>query len=131
MMNNENGRSMVEMLGVLAIIGVLSVAGIAGYTMAMNKYKANELVNVASQLAVMAEAQYVNTSTALTGYDATKLGLSGTVGGIAVSDIKASYDGATGTITLTGLSNDSIKKQIGVATKCKLLDKFTLTPCTS
>ena len=29
---NENGRSMVEMLGVLAIIGVLSVGGIAGYS---------------------------------------------------------------------------------------------------
>ena len=27
---NESGRSMVEMLGVLAIIGVLSVGGIAG-----------------------------------------------------------------------------------------------------
>ena len=28
-MNNESGRSMVEMLGVLAIIGVLSIGGIA------------------------------------------------------------------------------------------------------
>ena len=27
---NESGRSMIEMLGVLAIIGVLSVGGIAG-----------------------------------------------------------------------------------------------------
>ena len=43
MMKNESGRSMVEMLGVLAIIGVLSVGGIAGYTMAMNKYRANEI----------------------------------------------------------------------------------------
>ena len=34
MMKNESGRSMVEMLGVLAIIGVLSVGGIAGYTTA-------------------------------------------------------------------------------------------------
>ena len=39
---NESGRSMVEMLGVLAIIGVLSVMGIAGYTQAMKKYRANE-----------------------------------------------------------------------------------------
>ena len=31
----EFGRSMVEMLGVLAIIGVLSVGGIAGYRYAM------------------------------------------------------------------------------------------------
>ena len=36
------GRSMVEMLGVLAIIGVLSVGAIAGYSKAMMKYKTNQ-----------------------------------------------------------------------------------------
>ena len=36
------GRSMVEMLGVLAIIGVLSVGAIAGYSKAMTKYKLNK-----------------------------------------------------------------------------------------
>ena len=36
---HEAGRSMIEMLGVLAIIGVLSVGGIAGYSQAMSKYK--------------------------------------------------------------------------------------------
>ncbi len=35
------GRSMIEMLGVLAIIGVLSVGGIAGYSKAMEMYKIN------------------------------------------------------------------------------------------
>ena len=38
------GRSMIEMLGVLAIIGVLSVGGIAGYSKAMEKFKVNKLV---------------------------------------------------------------------------------------
>ena len=38
----QSGRSMVEMLGVLAIIGVLSVGGIAGYSKAMMKYKLNK-----------------------------------------------------------------------------------------
>ena len=38
----ENGRSMVEMLGVLAIIGVLSVGAISGYSKAMLKYKLNK-----------------------------------------------------------------------------------------
>lgn len=38
----QTGRSMVEMLGVLAIIGVLSVGGIAGYSKAMLKYKLNK-----------------------------------------------------------------------------------------
>ena len=42
---NETGRSMVEMLGVLAIIGVLSIGGIQGYTYAMNKYRANNVLN--------------------------------------------------------------------------------------
>ncbi len=36
------GRSMIEMLGVLAIIGVLSVGGIAGYTKAMQMYRSNQ-----------------------------------------------------------------------------------------
>ena len=36
------GRSMVEMLGVMAIIGVLSVGAIAGYSKAMMKYKLNK-----------------------------------------------------------------------------------------
>ena len=49
--NNEKGRSMIEMLGVLAIVGVLSVAGIAGYSKAMAKYKANKLMDQVSTLA--------------------------------------------------------------------------------
>ncbi|MBS4772893.1 MAG: hypothetical protein KHX55_01295 [Proteobacteria bacterium] len=36
---DQKGRSMVEMLGVLAIIGVLSVGGISGYSKAMAKFK--------------------------------------------------------------------------------------------
>ena len=55
----ESGRSMVEMLGVLAIIGVLSVGGIAGYTMAMNRYRANEVVDMANKYAVIAYSAYM------------------------------------------------------------------------
>ncbi len=40
----QSGRSMIEMLGVLAIIGVLSVGGIAGYSKAMNKYRINKAI---------------------------------------------------------------------------------------
>lgn len=47
---NESGRSMVEMLGVLAIIGVLSVGGIAGYSKAMNKFKINKTTDQVSML---------------------------------------------------------------------------------
>ena len=42
---NPIGRSMIEMLGVLAIIGVLSVGGIAGYSKAMMKIKINRLID--------------------------------------------------------------------------------------
>lgn len=37
----DKGRSMVEMLGVLAVVGVLTIGGIWGYQYAMNKHKAN------------------------------------------------------------------------------------------
>ena len=50
----EAGRSMVEMLGVLAIIGVLSVMGVYGYNTAMKKHRANEIVQAASALVTMA-----------------------------------------------------------------------------
>ena len=46
----ENGRSMVEMLGVLAIIGVLSVGAIAGYSKAMMKYKLNKQIGQISYI---------------------------------------------------------------------------------
>ena len=51
---NESGRSMVEMLGVLAIIGVLSLAGVEGYKYAIAKYTANELLNGVMKRAVLA-----------------------------------------------------------------------------
>ena len=49
------GRSMVEMLGVLAIIGVLSVGAIAGYSKAMSKYKLNKQ---AEQISWLLNAMY-------------------------------------------------------------------------
>lgn len=41
----ENGRSMVEMLGVLAVIGVLSAGALAGFSHAMKKHKMNQLIS--------------------------------------------------------------------------------------
>ena len=55
----ESGRSMIEMLGVLAIIGVLSVGGIAGYTTAMRSHRANEIINGVSTLYMMGLASNV------------------------------------------------------------------------
>lgn len=47
---NESGRSMIEMLGVLAIIGVLSVGGIAGFSKAMESYKTNQSIEQISTM---------------------------------------------------------------------------------
>ena len=53
-LKSQSGRSMVEMLGVLAIIGVLSVGGIAGYSLSMRRHRANQVVDIVSKYAVMA-----------------------------------------------------------------------------
>ncbi len=50
MKSSESGRSMIEMLGVLAIVGVLSVGGILGYTKAMSKYRTDKLLNEMAEL---------------------------------------------------------------------------------
>ena len=50
---SQSGRSMVEMLGVLAIIGVLSVGGIAGYSLSMRRHRANIVVDLASKYALV------------------------------------------------------------------------------
>ena len=52
------GRSMIEMLGVLAIIGVLSVGGIAGYSKAMIKFKTNTLLQQISTIISNAQILY-------------------------------------------------------------------------
>ena len=57
---NENGRSMIEMLGVLAIIGVLSVGGIAGYSKAMEQFKINKTIDQISQIATNVRTLYAN-----------------------------------------------------------------------
>ena len=62
----QSGRSMVEMLGVLAIVGVLSVGGIAGYSYGMEKYRANQTVNDIMLRAVDLIAQATQGQEALT-----------------------------------------------------------------
>lgn len=44
--NNEYGRTMVEMLGVLAIIGVLSVGGLFGFSRGMYLYRLSKTVEL-------------------------------------------------------------------------------------
>ena len=117
MIKNENGRSMVEMLGVLAIIGVLSVAGIAGYTMAMNKYKANEILNVASQAVILAKASNAgNGLTSGTNTTASALGLTTAPAGIAAAtDITVTNNGGNYVVKFTNVDNDAVLNNIKTA----------------
>ena len=56
---NERGRSMVEMLGVLAVMGVLSIGGVAGYRYAIDKMNANDIINEVRKRAITASQQRV------------------------------------------------------------------------
>ena len=59
----QYGRSMIEMLGVLAIVGVLSVGGIAGYSKAMTKFKINKTADQISQIVANIRTLYAQQTT--------------------------------------------------------------------
>jgi len=59
----QSGRSMIEMLGVLAIVGVLSAGGITGYSMAMQTHKTNTLIERVNLVATRARSLYKGTYT--------------------------------------------------------------------
>lgn len=46
----QSGRSMIEMLGVLAIIGVLSIGGLYAYRQAMGRYWLNEALRLLTEV---------------------------------------------------------------------------------
>ena len=60
MKNLQKGRSMIEMLGVLAIVGVLSIGGLAGYTMAMNRWRANTITDYVTRCVVVSQTNGVD-----------------------------------------------------------------------
>ena len=62
----QSGRSMIEMLGVLAIIGVLSAGGIAGYTMAMATFKTNKSMDMVQIISAQAKQLYGDDFTGIT-----------------------------------------------------------------
>ena len=69
--SEQSGRSMVEMLGVLAIIGVLSIGGISGYSKAMSKYRTNKAIDQVSLLITNIRTLYANQNN-YTGLDSTQ-----------------------------------------------------------
>ena len=108
MMNNENGRSMVEMLGVLAIIGVLSVAGIAGYTVAMRKHRANEIAQAISTAAILAKTANGGTGINENSSYETLVGASSPPGGATIQ-AQTSNNAFTGEVEVTVADNDLCK----------------------
>ena len=105
---NETGRSMVEMLGVLAIIGVLSIGGIAGYTQAMRRYRANEILNAISMLAVTAKTR---TSGEDITYEEAYPGSTPMTGVAGLGDdFKAEVHADTGLVTVTVNFNENAEK---------------------
>ena len=58
MREDQSGRSMIEMLGVIAIIGVLTVGSIAGYSKAMEKWRINKTANQISYIVAHLRSLY-------------------------------------------------------------------------
>ena len=56
---SKKGRSMIEMIGVLAIIGVLSVGAIVGYSRAMTRYRINRAIYETSRLVNAIRTMYL------------------------------------------------------------------------
>ena len=91
---NESGRSMIEMLGVLAIIGVLSVGGIAGYSKAMNKFKTNKIADNVSMLVANIKTLYAQQNTYAGLNNGTAVSM-----GVVPDELGTAYSGDTATLT--------------------------------
>lgn len=109
-LSEQSGRSMIEMLGVLAIIGVLSVGGIAGYSKAMAKYKQNKLGDQISMLVTNIRTLYGNAKDyeGLDSASAISMGAVDKEMQVSSSTIKNVYSsGASVWVSAGGTSNDS------------------------
>lgn len=91
---NESGRSMIEMLGVLAIIGVLSVGGIAGYSKAMNKFKTNKVADNVSMLVANIKTLYAQQNTYAGLQNGTAVSM-----GVVPDELGTAYNGDNATLT--------------------------------
>lgn len=102
---NETGRSMIEMLGVLAIIGVLSVGGIAGYSKAMNKFKTNKIADNISMLVANIKTLYAQQNTYAGLNNGTAVAM-----GVVPDELGTAYSGTgdSATATLTNAFNGTV-----------------------
>ena len=105
---NESGRSMIEMLGVLAIIGVLSVGGIAGYSKAMNKFKTNQVADNVSMLVANIKTLYAQQKSydGLTSATAVSMGVVPDELGTDGSSLTNAFNGAVYINSAKGTKDD-------------------------
>lgn len=100
--SEQSGRSMVEMLGVLAIIGVLSVGGIAGYSKAMAKFKLTKAMDQVSTTVTNIRTLYSGQPNydGLTTTTAIRMGAVGAemLNGVANTTATAAYNAFNGRV---------------------------------
>ena len=128
-MQNETGRSLVEMLGVLAIIGVLSVGGIAGFKNAMEKNRANTIISEAQKRAVVVSGQlgFNNGTPSLVDFSAYNAISGGTFGDVVTTGLTGQFG-----IPVSGVSQkvcQNILNTIGNNTAIRRLSSLS-TPRT-
>ena len=68
----ENGRSMVEMLGVLALMGLLTILGAKGYNMAMERVASTRILNEVNKRSVVYAQQMMSNAT-LSAFNSSEL----------------------------------------------------------
>ncbi len=104
-LQNESGRSMVEMLGVLAVMGILTIGGIAGFNYAMDKSKANDILDGVNKRAIaLSPLMLLGMNISSTTLDAE---FSNRIGDATVA---LSPDGAGFKLTVSGLTNSVCDK---------------------
>jgi len=96
--STQSGRSMIEMLGVLAIVGVLSAGGIAGYSMAMQTHKTNTMIERISLIAMQTRKLYKG--------DYTDADIQDLVDAGKITDAKNPF-GGTLAVSVSGWGNDT------------------------
>ena len=132
---SDSGRTMVEMLGVLAIIGLLSVGGVTGYGRAINAYRANGVVDAAQKAAIRTASDihmsgmpvspgvadaiktpgtgYVVQPANATGATDTNINNNDKYFGLVVGDAVQTNDGTTGAPLPKEVARNLLEKAIG------------------
>ena len=134
-LKSQSGRSMVEMLGVLAIIGVLSVGGIAGYSLSMRRHRANTIIDLAAKYALVVynncQQEIMNgEATSVTNCSSHKITFDNAGVGTKPADIGFLISGFS-TDTNTGVDTVLTTISMGDEKLCKAIASITGTSCNS